>query len=349
MRRVANVWPKVIDFGNLLLAYQKARKGKSHSSEVSQFGLNLEFELLQLKTQLQTGEYEPGRYRLFTIYERKPRVIAAAPFKDRVVQHAVMNVLAPLLDKRLIDDCYACRKGKGVHVAVDRYQSWARRYPYVLKMDIQQYFPSIDRDILKKCLARHIKDNCLLALLGRIIDFAPGDKQGMPIGNLTSQCFANLYLNDFDHFVKEHLQVRAYLRYVDDMIFLGDDKKYLRALSQEVGECLSQLNLQVHPRKQHIMRTAYGVDMLGYRVFPNKRLLRNDNGHRFARKLRRMANLYAQGAIGLNNIDASLQSWIGHAQHADTLGLRRKIISSIIFTRDQGVVNPRAAGRLLEQ
>ena len=143
MKRLGKLWPQVAAFENLLLAFRKARRGKARSPEVASFGLNLEPELLRLQMELKSGDYWPGEYCLFTIYERKPRLIAAAPFRDRVVHHAIMNVLEPLLDRTFIHDSYACRKGKGVHIAVDRYQQWARRYAYVLQMDVSKYFPTI--------------------------------------------------------------------------------------------------------------------------------------------------------------------------------------------------------------
>ncbi|MGH7231920.1 MAG: reverse transcriptase domain-containing protein, partial [Nitrospiraceae bacterium] len=236
MKRLGDLWPRLVSFENLLTAYRKARRGKGGSLSIAEFGLNLERELLLLQHELQNGTYRPGDYRLFTIYERKPRVIAAAPFRDRVVHHAVMNCLEPPLDRTFIADSYACRRGKGVHAAVDRYQAWAQTYRYVLKMDVRQYFPSMDHAILKSKLQGRIKDPLALDLLDRIIDgsprgdsevcYIPGDdlftpferRVGIPIGNLTSQFFANLYLDDLDHFIKQVLRVRPYLRYVDDMV-----------------------------------------------------------------------------------------------------------------------------------
>ena len=173
MRRLGGLWPQVVSFENLLLAYRRARRGKGRSGQVAAFALDLEHELLGLQRALESGEYRPGGYRLFTIYERKPRLIAAAPFRDRVVHHAVMNVIEPALDRTFIHDSYACRKGKGVHAAVDRYQGWARGYVYALKMDVQQYFASIDHALLKEKLARRIKDTRVLDLLARIIDTGP--------------------------------------------------------------------------------------------------------------------------------------------------------------------------------
>ncbi|MBL6986263.1 MAG: RNA-dependent DNA polymerase [Methylobacter sp.] len=350
-KRLNHLWPGIVSFENLLRAYRKARQGKQQKDAVAQFTLNLETELLDLQQQLITGSYRPGEYRLFTLYERKPRIIAAAPFRDRIVHHALLNVVDPLMDRRFIDDSYACRQQKGVHKAVDRYQGWAKRYAYALKMDIKQYFPSIDHALLKQKLARHIKDAEVLNLFALIIDTAPvgdteptwfiGDdifsplerRKGLPIGNLTSQFLANLYLNDFDHFVKEQLRVKAYLRYVDDFIVLGDDKAELWKLKTQIQTRLDDERLRLHPNKMHVVPTYSGLDVLGYYVFPGKRLLRNDNGHRFARKLRSYAKAYADYKMDWCDFNPRVQSWIGHACHADTLGLRRKIFSDTLFRR----------------
>lgn len=285
MKRLGRIWPAVISFENLLNAYRKARKGKQSVAAVATFSLNLEAELLSLQQELTDFSYQPGRYRLFTIYERKKRQIAAAPFRDRVVHHALMNIIEPSIDRRFIFDSYACRQGKGVHAAVNRYQQWSKHYPYVLKMDIQQYFPSIDHQILKAKLRHYLKDRYVLALLDRIIDTAPtasgrgdfyyfpGDDllmhtertTGLPIGNLTSQFFANLYLDDVDHYIKEQLQARAYLRYVDDMVILGRDKEQLHDIRENIRQRLAQDRLRLHPRKAHIYHTARGIDLFGYR------------------------------------------------------------------------------------
>ena len=345
MKPLKQIWPQLVSFENMFKAYRKARKGKRNRLPVSEFGLNLERELLALQDELLNGTYRPGAYRIFTIYDRKPRVIAAAPFRDRVVHHALLNVIEAPLDRTFISDSYACRSGKGVHAAVDRYQAWAHTYPYVLKMDIQQYFPSIDHGVLTTKLRRRIHDPLALSLLDRIIDgspfsrqepgYFPGDdlftpldrRRGIPIGNLTSQFFANLYLDDFDHFVKQELGVRGYLRYVDDMVVLGHDKRQLVEVREQVTERLNRDRLRLHPNKAHISRTKDGLNLLGYVVYPRRRLLRNDNGHRFARKLRRMIRAHQAGRLEWDRLLASTHSWVGHAQHADTRGLRQNIFS----------------------
>jgi len=354
MKRLGGIWPRVVSFENLLLAFRKARRGKGRSPDVALFALNLEKELLCLQRELQDDAYWPGAYRLFRIYERKPRIIAAAPFRDRVVHHAVMNLVEPSLDRTFIHDSYACRRRNGVHAAVDRHQIWARRNAYALKMDVSRYFPSIDHDILKAKLCRRIKDARVLALLDRIIDTSPdiekaptyfpgddlltplGRRRGIPIGNLTSQFLANLYLDDLDHYVKQQLKVRAYLRYVDDMVALDDDKGRLAEVRAAVRERLAKERLLLHPLKAHISPSSEGLNLLGYLVFPNHRRLRNDNGHRFSRRMRGFARAYAAGLIDLDDIKPSLQSWTGHAMHADTLRLRARIISRIVFRRGTG-------------
>lgn len=354
MKRIDGIWGQLTSFDNLLRAYRQARRGKRKRAGVAEFSLTFEHELFAVQRELRAGSYRPGNYRLFTIYERKPRVIAAAPFRDRVVHHAVMQMIEPTLDRTFISDSYACRKGKGVHAAVDRYQAWAQTYRYVLKMDIQQYFPSIDHDLLKEKLRRRIVDARVLDLLDRIIASSPqnatapqyfaGDdlltpldrRTGIPIGNLTSQFFANLYLDDFDQHVKHVLKVRPYLRYVDDMVVLDHDKPRLAEMRAAVRDRLATDRLCLHPRKDHVSPVADGLNILGYVVYPAHRRLRSDNGHRFVRKLHKMVKAYQVGRLEWATVMASTQSWIGHAQHADTEGLCRAIFSQAVFTRGTG-------------
>ncbi len=355
MKRINHLWDDITCFDNLLLAYRKARKGKRSREEVARFGLNLEKELILIQTRLRQQTWLPGEYRIFSIYERKPRQIAAAPFRDRVVHHALMNVVEPLLDRRFIFDTYACRQGHGVHLAVKRYQEWSKTHAYTLKLDVSRYFPSVDHDILKQQLAARIKDKQVLWLFNVIIDHAPefppglpvyfpGDdlftpqtrKKGLPIGNLTSQFLANLYLDNLDHFIKEKLQVRCYIRYVDDLIFLARDKQQLHDWKQAVTEQLLELRLLVHPKKANIFQSRKGVDVLGYQVFPDYRRLRNDNGWRFSRRLRGFADAWHHDLMTWEDFNPSVQSWIGHAQQADTFQLRKAIFDTTVFSWEKG-------------
>lgn len=355
MKRLNHLWDSITSFDNLLLAYRKARKGKRSREEVARFGLQMDKELIRIQARLRHQTWLPSPYRIFTIYERKPRQISAAPFRDRVVHHALMNVVEPLLDKRFIFDTYACRQGHGVHLAVKRYQKWSQTHAYTLKLDVSRYFPSIDHAILKQQLRDRIKDEQVLWLFGMLIDHAPdfpaevpvyfpGDdlftpmerKKGLPIGNLTSQFLANLYLDDFDHFVKETLRVRCYIRYVDDLIFLARDKQQLHDWKQAITEQLLTLRLRIHPKKANIFQSRHGVDVLGYQVFPDYRKLRNDNGYRFARRLRGFADAYRDGVMEWEDFDTSVQSWIGHAGQADTFQLRQSLFDTTVFSREKG-------------
>ena len=345
------LWNKIVAWENLYLAWKKARRGKGNRQEVADFALNLELELLQLQKELINGHYQPGAYRQFTIYERKPRIIAAAPFRDRVVHHAAMNVIEPLIDKEFIRNSYACRKNKGVHKAVDCYQQLARKCSYVLKMDVCRYFPSIDRQILKEQLGVYIKERKVLGLLFLVIDTSPDSKPpsyffegddlimlaerlcGIPIGNLTSQFFANLYLNELDHYINKALAVNNYIRYVDDMFILSNDKYSLWRLSEKISQELQSYRLRFHPNKIHVFRTSEKVDVLGYKVSRTKRWLRNDNGYRFQRKLKVLAQRYGEGEIPWSKVNSSVQSWIGHAKHAETDGLRKALFANAVFRK----------------
>ena len=234
MKRVGNLYERLCSFENLYLAAGRARRGKRHRPDVAAFHCELEGELVSLQEELRRQTYRPGPYRAFRIRDPKPRLISAASYRDRVVHHALCQVIEPIFDKSFSFDSYANRLGKGTHKALDRSSQFARRYPYVLKCDLEKYFPSIDHELLKARLARKLKCRDTLQLIGSIIDHSnpqeelirhfPGDtlftplerRRGIPIGNLTSQFFANVYLNGFDHFVQQDLKIPAYVRFADD-------------------------------------------------------------------------------------------------------------------------------------
>lgn len=320
----------------------------------------------RLQDELRARTYEPGPYREFTIYERKPRRIAAAPYRDRVVHHALMNIAGPVLERRFIADSYACRVGRGVHAAVARYQCWAQRYPYAMKLDVVRYFPSVDHQRLRAKLARCIGDDGVLWLFDRIIASAPATvvtpsaeedlvdgmarRCGLPIGNLTSQTLANLYLDELDHYVKETLRAPAYLRYVDDLILFHDSKQALRDFAQAIAAYLARDHLRLHDRKRQIVPVATGLDVLGYRVWPTRRRLRPENGYRFRRRLTAMARDYGSGLLAWADIQPRVASWIGHALHADTRGLRAAIFDDIVFVKGGDRRSAaRGSRRLVEQ
>lgn len=351
MKREGNLWPRLTSYGNLVRAALKAARGKRFQANVARFHYDLEGQLCRLQDELRGKTYVPGLYRTFTIRDPKVRLISAAPYRDRVVHHALCAVLEPIFERTFISDSYACRQGKGTHAAVDRFTHFARRYPYVLKCDVRKYFPSIDHAILQELVVAKIKDPDVLWLVERLIAhsnpqepvvawFAGDDlftptqrRRGLPIGNQTSQFLANVYLNPFDHFVKEELRAPAYVRYVDDFVILHQDKQWLRAALVACREFLGSLRLRLHPHKCVISRVADGTRFLGYRVFPDHRLLVRENVQRMRRRLKRLQAAFATGLLGAAEVRQRLQSWIGHAQHADTFRLRQRLFAEAAFVR----------------
>jgi retron-type reverse transcriptase len=351
MRRVNNLWNHLTSFPNLVRAAEKASRGKRSFPNVAQFLFDLENQLCRLQDELRSKQYRPGPYRTFQICEPKPRMISAAPFRDRVVHHALCRVLEPIYERSFIFDSYACRRRKGTHAAVNRLTHFARANKYVLKCDIRRCFPSVDHEILKARVARKIKDRDVLWLVNTIVDHSnpqepvcdwfPGDglftpaerRRGLPIGNQTSQFFANVYLDPFDHFVQEQLHCGYYIRYVDDFVILGNDKNRLAEVRTRCREYLAGLRLRLHPRKSEISRVADGTNFLGYRLFPDHRRLARSNVVRMQRRLRGLQKRYANGRICAADIHRRLMSWIGHAQHADSYRLRERLFSQITFVR----------------
>ena len=351
MKTFKNLYPQICSFGNLLLAAKKAAKGKRLKENVARYFVDFEKNILRLQRELLTHSYHPGGYRHFTVYESKKRLISAAPFKDRVVHHALCNIIEPLFERSFIFDSYACRKGKGTHRAVERFSHFAKKNQYVFKCDIRKYFPSIDHQILLRMFERKIKDDNTLALINTIIDsidlidgdtvyfenddfFAPIERRrGLPIGNQTSQFFANVYLDGFDHFIKEKLHCKYYIRYVDDFVVFGNDKTHLHTIQEQVKHYLSTLRLKIHPHKSQIFPVEQGTDFLGYRIFPSYRLIRKSNVKRFRRKLRRFQKDYASGRMQFIEINQRIQSWVGHAIWADSYNLRRELFSNFVLIK----------------
>ena len=351
MKRYGNLWHQVISFENLVKAAKKAQKGKRFKSSVLEFNYNLESELLTLQVELQTKTYTPGKYLTFHVQEAKRRLISAAPYRDRVVHHALCNIIAPIFESTLISDTYANRIGFGTHKALDKFVQFARSSKYVLQCDIRKYFPSIDHEILKSLIRRKIKCLETLWLIDLIIDnsnnqeivneYFPGDtllapfqrKRGLPIGNLTSQFFANLYLNSLDHYIKETLKTRKYLRYVDGFALFGNDRQSLTDSRTALEDFLTSLRLKIHPIKSQLFETKHGANFLGFRIFPTHIRVRTSN-LRYARKrLRTLQANYAIGKATLTDIQTSLSSWSAHLTYGDTWQLKHQIFSSLTFAR----------------
>jgi retron-type reverse transcriptase len=351
MKRHGYLWPQLISFPNLLRAARQAERGKRFRPDVARFHFNLERELGALHEELRTYTYRPGPYRSFTIWEPKERLISAAPYRDRVVHHALCNVLEPIFERCFSFDSYACRKGKGTHAAVRRCQEFARRYRYVFKADIRKFFPSIDHALLQAAIATKVKDPEVLWLTALVLahsnpqeavqDWFAGDelfapterRRGLPIGNQTSQFFANVYLDPLDHFVKDRLRLPGYVRYVDDFLVFADDKHQLAGVRHNLSHFLERLRLRLHPTKSTIFPTSQGIAFLGYRVFRSHRELAKDNVWRFRRRLQVMQKRYARGRLSWPEVSSRVMSWIGHARQADTLRLRKRLFAEHPFRR----------------
>lgn len=350
MKTINNLFPKIYDFENLFEAYKLAVKTKRYRPDVMEYMDRLEENLFELQNQLMWGQYEVGRYNIFYVYEPKKRLIMSLQFKDRVAQHAIYRQLNPLIEKQYIKDSYACRVGYGTHAAIDRLQYWLRETDrkkkkyYYLKLDIAKYFYRIDHSVLKRILARKIRDKPLLDLLDKIIDCEDtnfglplgadiGDVAfdemlgdvGLPIGNLTSQMFANLYLNEQDQYCKHTLKLHYYIRYMDDVIILHHDKRYLAEVQKQIADFLgNELNLQLN-KKTCIRPTSAGIEFVGFRVWSTHRKLRKKTAKKMKKRLRYLFHGYANGEIDRETLDRSVASYRGILKHCDSYGLRKSL------------------------
>ena len=314
MKRAKNLFDRIATFENLWLASRRARRGKRFREDVAAFEFNLEGELASLLDELRDGSWQPGPYRRFIVHEPKQRVISAAPYRDRVVHHALMNVLEPIHDTSFIFDSYCCRKGKGVHRALDRARGFLRASRFVLQCDVVKFFPSIDHDVLMRQLERRIGDTRVLEVCGRIMASALdagvsagaagvqlalplGAGRGLPIGNLTSQVWANVYLDDLDHFVKEQLRARRYGRYGDDLVLFGDDRSDVLEWHAGIVEHLAHVKLRVHEDRPAVFPVKAGLIFLGFRLERHRARLKRDAARRFRRRLRERQQEYARGRI----------------------------------------------------
>ncbi|MEM7119142.1 MAG: RNA-directed DNA polymerase [Chloroflexota bacterium] len=340
------MFTKLTSWNNLLNAYRRASLGKRHKPPAAAFEYRLEENLYQLQNELRQQTYQPGTYHSFFIHDPKKRLISAAPFRDRVVHHALCSLIEPRWERSFIADSYANRVGKGTHRARSQAQQFARRFAYVLPCDIRQFFPSIDHAILRQQLAQKIKDEQVLWLADRILNsgkevlteqyqmvyfvgddlFAATRSRGLPIGNLTSQFWANVYLNPFDHFVKRRLRCRGYVRYVDDLLLFANDKKTLWQWHAAVRDKLASLRLTIHPGS-HPRPVSEGIPFLGFHIFPERMRLKRRKGIQYRRKFRQLLARYEAGEISLETVTQSVQGWVNHTRFGNTVGLRKALLT----------------------
>lgn len=345
MRTYNNLYPEIYSLRNLILAWKKARKGKTKKNYVIEFEKNLAYNLKRLHYELRFQKYRPLPLKTFILRDPKTRKISKSDFRDRIVHHALCNIIEPIFEKTFIYDSYASRKGKGNLLAIKRFYKFMRKVSkngktngwfnenqikgYCLKADIKHYFEEVDHEILSNIIQKRIKDEKVLWLSKRVTERETREKfknKGMPLGNLTSQFFANIYLNELDKFVKHELRAKYYIRYVDDFVILHYSKSQLKIWKRQIEEFLKRkLKLELHPEKSRIIPLSRGVDFVGFRNFYYFRLLRKRNIKNMKNKIRK----FSCGEIGSEKIDEIFQGWDAYAKWADAFNVRIKIFKEI--------------------
>jgi len=329
-----NIFEQIISLKNLYLAWQEFKRGKTAKPDVQLFAFNLEDNLWQINYELRSGIWQPGPYSAFSINDPKPRRIHKANVRDRVVHQAIYRSLFDIFEPKFIFDSYSCRLNKGTHKAVKRLAAFCRRESrnchntiYGLKCDVKKFFDSIDHEILLDLLKKTISDDNTLRLLIKIIkSFSTKRGKGLPLGNVTSQLFANIYLNELDQFVKHKLKVKYYLRYTDDFVFISKDKKYLENLLPPIrGFLENKLALQLHPQKINIRKFKQGLDFLGYVNLPNCLVLRTKTKSRIFKKIKQKFQQLRKEEISAASFNQSLQSYYGILKHCRGRNIRRKV------------------------
>lgn len=314
----------IISSDNLLGAWEEFLRGKRKREDVQVFQYNLMENILSLHSELKNRTYVHGTYKAFNISDPKPRNIHKASVRDRLLHHAIYRQLYPFFDHKFILHSYSCRRNKGTHRALNAFTKMTRKASqnhtktcWVLKCDIKKFFASIDHEILLNILEKHIADTDVLWLLRQVIaSFHTQPEKGLPLGNLTSQLLVNVYMNEFDQFMKHELRAEYYIRYADDFVILDVDRnKLARTLQQIEGFLRSKLALELHPHKVSICTNASGVDFLGWVHFPYRKVLRTTTKRRVQR-----------GVAGRDLGTPAVQSYLGLLQHGDTYKLKITVL-----------------------
>lgn len=333
MRRVGVSLTDVASFWNLMSAAKEAATGHVKKESVARFICRMESEVIQLLRELEDRTYRPGPFREFTVHDPKEREIAAAPFRDRVVHHAVCRVIEPTLERYAIAHNYACRKGKGLHRALAQAHRWSGQNAWFLKLDVERFFASVDHDCLMALLERKFKNAGLLWLLDVLVRHVPpGGKtgKGLPVGNLTSQHFANYYLGAMDHYVKEELRVQCYQRYMDDLLFLANSRKELEDTGDQVAEFLgARLMLRINTKQTRLEPVPAGIPHLGFRIYPGMIRLQRKGAVRFARRVSGRLRGYASGELTAEELRRSVECLVAHTRWASAASFRGGVISRL--------------------
>lgn len=336
MKIYKEIFRKIISPENLFSAWEKFHKDKKKKRDVQKFEFNLEQNIFKLHKDLKIKRYKHGRYFSFYIRDPKVRHIHKATVRDRVLHHAVFKIINPIFEPTFISNSFSCRIDKGNHKGINKLADTLRKVSknnfkicFVLKCDIKRFFENINHEILLKIIKKKIKDNETIWLTKEIIgSFSPG----LPIGNLTSQLYANIYLNELDQFIKDKLKVKYYFRYTDDFVIASENRDYLENLIIEIQfYLLSELGLELHPKKIIIRKFNQGVDFLGYLVLPHYRLLRTKTKKRIFKKLKQRIFEYRSDLISRQTLEQSLQSYLGVLSHANTYKLSQELKNQFWF------------------
>lgn len=339
-----DLYYQIISFKNLEYAFTQVTKGsRKFRKDAILFSLALDKNLVDLWRDLRDGKYRVGEYIRFKVYEPKERWVSAPRVRDKTIQFATHHIIKDVYANVFIPDSFACLDGRGTHAAVNSVQRDMRIAerefldPWIVSVDVSKFFYSIDREILKRILRKKIKCAKTLWLLDAIIDSSPEGEKGIPLGNVTSQDFANIYLNEIDQYVKRFLGVRYYTRYMDDMICVVDGKFAAQCLKEEMCNFLiDHLNMVANPKKSQIFPLAQGVNAYGYKIWTTHKLVRNDSKKKAKRRIKAMDKKMSAGVIEQSDITQSVNSWLGHARHSNSYNLVKKIYKNYPYIKIEG-------------
>lgn len=338
MKVFTHLYKEITSLPNLFQAWEEFKKGKRKKIDVGEFERHLEDNIFQLHRELRSKTYRHSNYTGFYIKDPKQRHIHKAFVKDRIVHHALFKILNPIFESTFIPDSFSSREGFGIHKGFQKLVSYSRKVSrnytqdcWSLKCDVRKFFDSVDHKILLEIVGRKIKDPEVKWLLKEIIKSFGKDK-GIPIGNLTSQLFANIYLNELDQFVKHNLRVKYYLRYADDFVLLNKNREELVKQKENIRQFLEEkLNLSLHPNKVYLRKLSWGIDFVGYIARPHHQLLRSNTQRRVFRKVREKVDQYRTGGVSQFSLQQSLQSYLGVLKHSSSYKLKKILENQIWF------------------
>ena len=345
MKRYGDLFEKLCSYENLELAFRKARKRKTLKSYVIEFEKNLKENLQMLRTELLLHCYRPKPLETFIVRDPKTRKISKSDFRDRIIHHALCNIIELIFEKSFIYDSYANRKCKGTLKALERFDHFKRkcsknntRSCYVLKADIKKYFENVHHETLIKTIQKKIKDRKVINLIRIILSNHRTNQhgKGMPLGNLTSQFFANVYLNELDYFIKQKLRIHYYIRYVDDFVIFSNSREKLETAKRNIDDFLKTIRLELHPDKSKIRPLNQGITLLGFRIFNHHKLIKKSNMANMKMRLSKLRALCDEGLADYDYIYSSMEGWLAYASKGDTYNLRCRFIQKFneIFPND---------------